>query len=65
MSNRYAVAGALFAAALQALAVYWGPLAAVLGTSAASARDWAIVLGLGAVPAVVGQLLKGAATKRA
>jgi Ca2+-transporting ATPase len=65
VSNRYAVAGALLALGLLALAVHWRPLAGLLGAGTPSLVDWAVVLGLSLVPAVVGQLLKGAATRRA
>jgi Ca2+-transporting ATPase len=64
VSNRYAVAAALAALGLQALAVHWHPLAAVLGAATPGLADWGVVLGLSLVPAVVGQLLKGAGVKR-
>jgi Ca2+-transporting ATPase len=64
-SNRYAVAGALLALGLQALAVRWRPLAELLGVALPSLADLGVVLGLSVMPAVVGQLLKGAAVKRA
>jgi hypothetical protein len=58
------VAGALLALGLQVLAVQWPPLAEPLGVAPLGAGDWAAVLGLSAVPAVVGQLLKVGAAKR-
>jgi Ca2+-transporting ATPase len=64
VSNRYAVAGALLALGLQALAVHWPPLATLLGAATPGLTDWVVVLGLSLVPAVVGQLLKGAVVKR-
>jgi len=63
-SNRYAVAGALLALGLQALAVHWRPLATLLGAATPGPADWVVVLGLSLVPAVVGQLLKGAGARR-
>ena len=64
VSNRHAVAAALLAIGLQALAVHWHPLAALLGAATPSLADWGAVLGLSLVPAVVGQLLKGAVAMR-
>jgi Ca2+-transporting ATPase len=64
VSNRHAVAGALLALVLQVLAVQWPPLAEPLGVAPLGAGDWAAVLGLSVIPAVVGQLLKSAAAKR-
>jgi Ca2+-transporting ATPase len=64
VSNRYAVGGALLALTLQGLAVHWRPLADLLGVAPPGPGDWAAVLGLSAVPAVVGQLLKVGAAKR-
>ncbi len=63
LANRHAVWAAILAIGLQALAVGYPPLAALLGTVRLDVRDWVVVLGLGAMPAVVGQLLKGAATR--
>jgi hypothetical protein len=42
--------------ALQLAAVYWEPLAAVLRTVPLSPGDWVVVMGLSAVPALVGQV---------
>jgi hypothetical protein len=36
----------------------------VLGAATPGLADWGVVLGLSLVPAVVGQLLKGAVAKR-
>jgi hypothetical protein len=43
---------------LQLLAVSVEPVARVLRVMSLSAAEWAVVLALAAVPAVVGQLLK-------
>ncbi len=42
--------------ALLALAVYFGPLAAILGLVAIPARHWLLVLGVSVIPLVLGQL---------
>jgi Ca2+-transporting ATPase len=57
VANPWALAAVPLVIALQVLAVYWQPLAAVLRTVPLSAGDWAVVLGLSATPAIVGQLL--------
>jgi P-type Ca2+ transporter type 2C len=58
LSNRYALGAVALTLVLQILAVHFAPLARVLGTTSLSPRDWLIALLLGAVPAVIGQLLK-------
>ena len=58
LSNRYALAAVLVTIGLQVMAVSLDPLAQVLGLSPLTREDWLVVLGLGLVPAVVGQALK-------
>jgi Ca2+-transporting ATPase len=58
LRNRWAIASIVIVVALQLLAVFARPLAAVLGVHALDRREWAIVLGLAAIPAVVGQGVK-------
>ena len=58
LSNRYALAAVLVTFGLQVMAVSLDPLAQVLGLSSLTGKDWLVVLGLGLVPAVVGQALK-------
>ena len=55
VSNRWALAAALLTVALQFLAVYFAPLARILGVVPLAARDWLIVLPLALLPAVIGQ----------
>ncbi len=55
-SNRWAVAAVVVTTALQLLAVYWEPLAGVLGTVPLDAADWLVVLPASLAPAVVGQV---------
>ena len=54
-ANRAAIGAALLAIGLQLLTVFYAPLARVLEVTPLSGREWALVLGLGAVPAVLGQ----------
>jgi Ca2+-transporting ATPase len=56
-ANLWALAAVPLVIALQLLAIYWAPLAAVLGTVPLSAGDWLVVLGLSAVPSIVGQFV--------
>jgi Ca2+-transporting ATPase len=58
LSNRFALAAAAFTLGLQVLAVSWSPLAGVLGVEPIGAADWSVVLLLGAVPAIAGQLVR-------
>jgi Ca2+-transporting ATPase len=58
LSNPYALAALALSVVLQVIAVYVGPLARVLGTVPLEGRDWLIVLGFAAIPAVVGQMIK-------
>ena len=57
-ANRYALGAVAIVVTLQVLAVTVEPLAAVLELTPLGAGDWIGVLGLAAVPAVVGQLLR-------
>ena len=59
LSNPYAVGALALGVALQLLAGYWAPLASVLGVAALPAADWLVIAPLAAVPALVGQALKG------
>ena len=55
VANPYAIGAVVLVLALQCLAVYAQPLAAILGTTPLDLRDWMVVLPLAALPAVVGQ----------
>ena len=57
-ANPWALAALAVVIPLQFLALYWPPLAAVLGTVPLSARDALLAGGLAVVPAVVGQLVR-------
>jgi Ca2+-transporting ATPase len=56
-ANRWAVAALCAVIGLQVLAVQVAPLARVLGTVPLTVREWVIVVGAAAVPAVIGQLV--------
>jgi P-type Ca2+ transporter type 2C len=58
LANRWAIGAVLLAVALQVLAVEFAPLAAVLRLTPLTGGDWAVVAGLGALPAVGGQAVK-------
>jgi Ca2+-transporting ATPase len=58
LANRAAVGAVILAIGLQLLAVFFDPLARVLRISPLSGREWLLVVALGAVPAVVGQVVK-------
>jgi Ca2+-transporting ATPase len=60
LSNRHALAAVALALALLWLAVSWGPLAQTLGTHPLTAPEWAVVVGLGLAPGVLGQAIKSA-----
>jgi Ca2+-transporting ATPase len=57
LSNPYALAAVAVTAGLQIVSLSLDPLAAVLGLSPLNGTDWLVVLGLAAVPAVVGQAI--------
>lgn len=56
--NRWALGAVAFTISLQVIALYFQPLARVLGTVPLGVRDWMVALMLGAVPAVIGQGIK-------
>ncbi len=56
--NRWALGAVAFTISLQVIALYFPPLARVLGTVPLGVRDWVVALVLGAVPAVIGQGIK-------
>ncbi|MEJ2541268.1 MAG: cation-transporting P-type ATPase [Gemmatimonadota bacterium] len=56
-ANRWALGAVALVLALQLLAVYWAPLAGLLGTVPLGMTEWGVVLGLASVPALVGQAM--------
>jgi Ca2+-transporting ATPase len=64
LANRYALAAVAVAAALQAATVVVAPLAALLGVTPLRAAEWLVIAGLAAVPALIGQALKGRHDRR-
>jgi Ca2+-transporting ATPase len=58
ISNPFALAGAGLAVLLQLSAIAFAPLARVLHVVPLTPREWAVVVALAAVPAVVGQIVK-------
>ena len=58
LANPYAIGALLLVLLLQWVALAWPPLAGVLRTEALSLADWAVVMGLSLVPALLGQGLK-------
>jgi Ca2+-transporting ATPase len=63
-ANPWAVGAVALALSLQVLALALPPLARVLRLQPLDAGEWAVVLGLSAVPAIVGQALKVRAARR-
>jgi Ca2+-transporting ATPase len=59
VSNRYALAAAGLAVALQVAAVHYHPLVLALRVEPPDYRAWIVAVLLAAVPAVAGQLVKG------
>jgi Ca2+-transporting ATPase len=57
-TNRFALGAVALSIALQLMAVYVAPLAHVLRVVPLRPAEWALVVGLAAAPAVVGQALK-------
>jgi len=57
-SNRYALGAAAFAVGLQLLAALLPPLRNVLRVTPLGGADWLVVVALGLVPAVAGQVIK-------
>ena len=64
-ANRAAIAAVVLALGLQLLAAFLPPLATVLRVTPLSGREWALVVALGAAPAVVGQAARLLRTRRA
>jgi Ca2+-transporting ATPase len=64
LSNPVALGAVALVVFLQALAVHFPPLADVLRTAPLGARDWAVCVSLGLVPAVVGQLFQWLSVRR-
>ena len=64
-ANPWALGAVPLVIALQVAAVYWTPLSTVLRTVPLTAREWLIVVGLAAVPAVVGQAVEYVQERRA
>ena len=58
LANRAALGAVALAIGLQLLAVFLEPLARVLRLTPLSATDWVLIVALGALPAVAGQLAK-------
>ena len=59
VANPYALAGASIAVGLQVATAWIGPLADILHVTPLGGRDWIVIVAASAVPAVVGQMLKG------
>lgn len=64
VTNRMALAALGLGLSLQVAAVLWAPLAAPLGAVPLPLGGWGVALGLGALPAVGGQLLKWLGERR-
>jgi Ca2+-transporting ATPase len=62
LANPFALLGAGFAVLLQVTAATFEPLARVLRVTPLHSTDWLVIIGLAAIPAVVGQLLKAVRT---
>ncbi|MET0398321.1 MAG: HAD-IC family P-type ATPase [Longimicrobiaceae bacterium] len=58
LANRWALGSVVLVLALQGAAVYYAPLAGLLGMTSLPLRDWMVMVPLALVPAVVGQGLK-------
>ncbi|HEX6965013.1 MAG TPA: HAD-IC family P-type ATPase, partial [Gemmatimonadaceae bacterium] len=58
LANPYALGALVVTILLQLLAVGYAPLAHVLELRPLAASEWIIVIALGAIPAVIGQLLR-------
>jgi Ca2+-transporting ATPase len=65
VSNPVAVGAVVLVVLLQVLAVHFRPLAEVLRTEPLGPRDWLVCAGLGAIPAVTGQLTRWLSSRRA
>lgn len=58
LANRWALAAVALASGLQLLAVYFSPLAGLLGVRPLALADWLLVVPLAAFPAVTGQAIR-------
>ncbi|HEX9611723.1 MAG TPA: cation-transporting P-type ATPase [Gemmatimonadales bacterium] len=58
VANRFALGAVALTLGLQLAAVFWSPLANVLGVRPPTGVDWAVIAGLALLPAVVGQIIK-------
>ncbi len=65
VANRWALAAVAAVVALQLLSIRWGRLAHVLGTVPLGVRDLLWIVGLAAIPGVVGQALELAQARTA
>lgn len=63
-ANPWAVASVPLVVVLQLAAVYWQPLARLLGTTRLGLLEWGVVVALSLVPAVLGQGLRYARRRR-
>ncbi|HET8656260.1 MAG TPA: HAD-IC family P-type ATPase, partial [Longimicrobiaceae bacterium] len=63
-ANPWALAAVALTVALQLLAVYFAPLARVLGVAPLAARDWLVIVPVALVPAAVGQVIAWAGASR-
>jgi Ca2+-transporting ATPase len=64
LANPYAIAALVLSIGLQLLTAYLPPLARILGVVALDSKDWFVVIGCAAMPAVVGQTVKLARRRR-
>ena len=58
LANRAAVGAVALTLGLQLMAAFFPPLSRVLRIAPLTGREWALVVGLGAIPAVVGQIAR-------
>jgi Ca2+-transporting ATPase len=58
LANGWALGSVPLVVGLQLLAVYWTPLATLLGTASLGVVEWGVIFGFSAVPALVGQGLR-------
>jgi Ca2+-transporting ATPase len=58
LSNPYALAAIMLSIVLQLIAAYVTPLSRILGVVPLESRDWIVVVGLAAVPAIIGQAIR-------
>jgi Ca2+-transporting ATPase len=65
LANPWALAAVPVVLGLQVASVHWPALSRVLATVPLSGRDWAVVVGLSAVPAITGQLARLVRSARA